>query len=158
MSDDSKPGREITGKHVLIGFVAAFGVIIGVNVIMAVSAVRTFPGLEAKNTFVASQKFDERRDAQEALGWTAAVELVGTELVLTISDKAGQPVELAALEAMLGRPTHIKEDREPAFRFNGKAYVAPMSDLEDGNWDLRMIATAADGTKFRQRLKMHLRK
>ena len=37
--------REITGRHVLIGTVAAFGVIIAANLTLAVSAVRTFPGL-----------------------------------------------------------------------------------------------------------------
>ena len=33
--------RRITGKQVLIGFVAAFGVIVGVNIALAVSAVMT---------------------------------------------------------------------------------------------------------------------
>ncbi|MDQ2089587.1 FixH family protein [Marimonas arenosa] len=149
--------REITGKHVLIGFVAAFGVIIGVNMVLAVSAVKTFPGLEVKNSYVASQEFDKRRAAQESLGWAVTAELEGEELVLSITDKSGQPVELSGLMAVLGRPTHVKEDREPAFRFNGQAYVAPMQ-LEDGNWDLRMEATAADGTEFRQRIKLHVKK
>lgn len=37
-------GREITGKHVLIGFCAAFGVIISVNLLLAYNAVQTFRG------------------------------------------------------------------------------------------------------------------
>ncbi|MCB1313657.1 MAG: FixH family protein, partial [Sedimentitalea sp.] len=36
--------REFTGKHALLLFVGAFGVIIAVNIALAVSAVRTFPG------------------------------------------------------------------------------------------------------------------
>ena len=41
---------EITGWHVLAVFGLAFGVIISVNVILAVNAVKTFPGLEVKNS------------------------------------------------------------------------------------------------------------
>ncbi|WP_170222789.1 FixH family protein [Marimonas lutisalis] len=146
--------RKITGKHVLIGFVAAFSVIIGVNVVLAVSAVRTFPGLEVKNSYVASQEFDERRAAQEALGWDVSADVVDENLVLSITDEAGKPVEVAELNAILGRPTHVKEDSEPAFVFDGKAYVAPV-ELEDGNWDLRMVAFAQDGTEYRMRVKVN---
>ena len=45
-ADHQSSGRELTGRKVLLIFVIAFGVIIGVNVFMAVNAVRTFPGLE----------------------------------------------------------------------------------------------------------------
>ena len=61
--------REIKGWHVLTGFVAAFGIIISVNLVLAYQAVSTFPGLEVKNSYVASQSFDVDRKAQEALGW-----------------------------------------------------------------------------------------
>ena len=148
--------REITGKHVLIGFVAAFAVIIGVNLVLAYSAIKTFPGLEAKNGFVESQNFDRDRAAQEALGWTAEVDLEGDKLVLSITDHDGKPVMVKDLKAVLGRPTHIREDQEPAFVFDGTAYVAPV-ELNDGNWDLRMVAYSQDGTRFKQRLKMLIR-
>ena len=68
--------REFTGKHMLAICVGAFGVIITVNLILAYNAVATFPGLEAKNSYVASQQFNERRDAQEGLGWTVAAKAV----------------------------------------------------------------------------------
>ncbi|MDQ2094160.1 FixH family protein [Rhodalgimonas zhirmunskyi] len=149
--------RELTGKHVLFIFVGAFTVIIGVNLVLAYSAVKTFPGLEAKNGFVESQQFDRDRALQEALGWTAEVDLVGEELQLSITDRSGKPVEVKELKAILGRPTHVREDQEPEFVFDGTQYVAPI-DLSDGNWDLRMIAVAEDGTQFKQRLKMLIRK
>ena len=65
---------EITGKHVLAITVSAFAVIIGVNVVMAWKAISTFPGLEVKNSYVASQTFDADRAAQQALGWTLVPE------------------------------------------------------------------------------------
>ncbi|WP_397542514.1 FixH family protein [Roseovarius salis] len=143
--------RKITGKHVLIGFVAAFGVIISVNVFLAVSAVRTFPGLEVKNSYVASQTFDERKAAQEALGWDVRAHHADGVLTLAITDEAGAPVRVAKLDATVGRATHVADDVTPDFRYDGSAYVAPVS-LGDGNWNIRMEAIAGDGTLFEQRV------
>ena len=49
---------EIKGWHVFAGFVFAFSIIISVNLTLAFNAVRTFPGLEVKNSYVASQSFE----------------------------------------------------------------------------------------------------
>lgn len=143
--------RKITGKHVLIGFVGAFTVIIGVNLLLAFSAVRTFPGLEVKNSYVASQTFDDRRAAQEALGWTVRAHHQDGRLRLEITDAAGLPVRVAKLDATVGRATHVFDDVEPEFRFDGQAYVADVP-LGDGNWNIRMDAIAGDGTPFEQRV------
>ncbi|WP_210115073.1 FixH family protein [Roseovarius aestuariivivens] len=143
--------REITGKHVLIGFVAAFGVIVAVNLALAVSAVKTFPGLEVKNSYVASQTFDDRREAQEALGWTVSAHHKDGVLKLSIRDAAGRAVQAAQLAATVGRATHVKDDVTPEFRFDGVNYSAPVP-LGDGNWNIRMRALAQDGTEFRQRV------
>lgn len=154
-SRDTAP-REITGRHVLIGFVAAFGVIIAVNLLLAFSAVSTFPGLEVDNSYVASQEFDDRRDAQEALGWTVDASHRAGILTLAITDDAGAPVEVAQLSAILGRATHVRDDTAPDFRYDGTAYVAPV-DLAPGNWNIRMEAVAGNGTEFRQRVVLHKR-
>ena len=60
---------KLTGRHVALIFGGAFTVIIGVNLTLAVKAVGTFPGLETKNSYVASQNFEHDRAAQEALGF-----------------------------------------------------------------------------------------
>lgn len=146
--------RQITGRHVLIGFVGAFSVIIGVNLVLAWSAVRTFPGLEVKNSYVASQEFNERKAAQEGLGWSVEADHAGGLLMLYITDVAGNPVEVARLEATVGRATHVQDDQTPDFRYDGQAYVAPVA-LGDGNWNIRMKAWDNDGTLFQQRVVLH---
>jgi len=143
--------KQITGKHVLIGFVSAFSVIIAVNIALAVSAVRTFPGLEEKSPYTASQTFNDRKAAQEALGWTVTARHSGGLLSLSIITQDGTPVRVAKLDATLVRATHVADDVTPEFRFDGNAYVAPM-ELGDGNWNIRMAAIAGDGTQFRQRV------
>lgn len=72
-------GKPLTGRHVLAITLAAFGVIIAVNVLMAVKAVRTFPGLEVANSYVASQSFDRDRAVQTALGWRVEADYDGKE-------------------------------------------------------------------------------
>jgi nitrogen fixation protein FixH len=149
--------REFTGRHALMVFGGAFGVIITVNLFLAYSAVSTFPGLEVKNSYVASQQFDERKAAQEALGWTVRADASAGQVVLSITDVAGNPVRVGALEAVVGRATHVADDIRPEFIFDGAAYVAPI-DLAGGNWNIRMTAMAEDGTQFAQRVILHVQR
>ncbi len=142
--------RRITGYHVLFGFVAAFGVIITVNLLLAYNAVKTFPGLEVKNTYVASQQFNARKAEQVALGWEIDADLKDGQLILSIVDADG-PVEVQSITATLGRATTVADDMSPDLKFNGTAYVAPV-DLRAGNWNIRILAVAPDGTTFQQRV------
>lgn len=142
--------REITGKHVLIGFVLAFGVIIGVNVVLAVAAVRTFPGLEVRNGYIASQTFNQRKAAQEALGWTLAVAAQDGTLSLRFTDASGAPVRPAAIEATVGRATEDHDDISARLTYDGGAFEAPV-ELGPGKWVLYLKAYADDGTLFQQR-------
>ena len=138
--------RELKGWHILLAFLAFYGVIITVNLTLAFSAVRTFPGLEVKNSYVASQSFDERREAQNALGWSIKATAKGGMVFLDIKDQKGLPVRVAKLEATLGRATHVRDDRTPEFQFRNGSYEA-FETLGPGNWNIRMKAIAADGTR-----------
>lgn len=147
--------REITGRMVFAVFALAFSVIIGVNVTLAFQAIKTFPGLEVGNSYVASQSFDAERKAQLALGWIVGADVVDRQLRLLINDEDGQAVKVANVSAILGRATHVKDDQNPAFAFDGVAYVAPV-DLAPGNWNLRVRVTALDGTEFKQRIILYV--
>jgi len=156
MTEAVDNGFRLKGWHVLAGFVGAFGIIITVNVVMATQAVRTFPGLEVKNSYVASQQFDRKRDAQLALGWTVYADWQDGMVNLSITDENG-PVRVKDLHAVVGRATHVKEDIEPVFAFNGQVYEAPL-DLGPGNWNIRMTAVAQDDTPFEQRVILHVKR
>ena len=145
--------REITGRHVLFFTVGAFGIIIAVNVVMAWKAISTFPGLEVGNSYVASQEFDARRAAQEALGWSVAVGHERGRVRLSITDAAGTPVEVATLSVLIGRPTEARDDVRPEFTFVSGRYEAEVP-LARGQWMLKLEATAKDGTRFEQRFDL----
>jgi nitrogen fixation protein FixH len=145
----------LTGRKVFLITAGAFTVVIGVNITLAVMAVGTFPGLEVKNSYVASQHFDADRAAQEALGWNVAADVEDGLLTIAFTGKRGYPVEVESLDATVGRATHVKEDFTPDFAYRDGTFTAPV-DLAPGNWDIRMVATAPDGTPFRKRLELHL--
>ncbi|WP_347139833.1 FixH family protein [Paracoccus sp. SSK6] len=143
--------RELTGRHVLIITLSAFGVIIAVNLVMAVLAVGSFPGLEVPNSYVASQQFDRDRQAQQSLGWTAKASYDGSELAIEIVDGQGRHPILRDFSATVGRPTHKRSDVTPQFQAAGGVYRAAL-DLAPGAWNIHVQAVAKDGTQFRQRL------
>ena len=147
--------ERLKGWHVLAMFAGGFGVIIGVNVALAVSAVRTFPGVEVANSYVASQSFDADRAAQDALGWEVTADASDDALRLAIADPDGEPVRPAGLNALLGRATNVSEDRIPTFEWDGTAFVAP-EVLAPGNWNLRVEMVAEDGTVFRRRIVLRV--
>lgn len=151
MSVPASQDKKLTGWHVLAMFVGGFGVIIAVNLTLAVNAVRTFPGLETDSSYIASQHFQADRAAQEALGWDVGARAENGRLVLSILDRDGAPVRAEIIEATLGRATNVSQDSHPVFAFNGTAHVADV-DLAPGNWNLRLSAIAPDGTAFRQRV------
>ncbi|WP_323035396.1 FixH family protein [Pararhodobacter sp.] len=143
--------RELTGRGVLMITVGAFGVIIGVNLFMAYVAIDTFPGLEVRNSYVASQGFNERQASQRALGWTTEADLTAGRLRLAINNANGSIAAIDSLQVTLGRPTTAREDFMPEMRLEDGAYVADV-DVDYGNWNLHIVAVAADGTDFTQRI------
>jgi len=142
--------REIKGWHVFTAFTLAFGVIIAVNLTLAYNAVRTFPGLEVANSYVASQSFDADRAAQEALEWDVRAQVSDGVLRLEILQD-GLPRSPQIEQAVFGRATSVAADQHPQFTFDGAAFVAPVT-AGRGNWNLRLKARSANGTLFQQRI------
>lgn len=147
---------ELKGRHVLAIAVGAFGVIIAVNLVMAWQAIRTFPGLEVANGYVASQTFDVERRAQEALGWTAVPDYRDGRLTLTVTDADGLPAVVQSLEVLVGRTTAANDDQQPVLTRVAGVWEADLA-LARGKWMLKVEAVATDGTLFRQRLELFVR-
>lgn len=146
--------REITGRHVAIGFVSFFGVVFAVNGFMASQAIGTFPGVEGKNTYYVSQNFEVARQAQMALGWDVVPDYNGQDLIVRITETAtGHPAALQDFTLTIGRATTDVQDQAPVFIREAGAFTAPV-ELAPGKWLLRLHAVAADGTRFRQNLQL----
>lgn len=150
-------GRPLTGRKFLAIMVGAFSIIIGVNVYMATQAVSTFPGMEVSSSYADSQTFDDRRLAQEELGWQASVDYADGILRLTLVDEEGRPVYPAELSALVTRPTSQQDDHvlDLARGPNG-VLMAPV-ELEEGAWRLRLTGTARNGADYRHNITFTLR-
>jgi nitrogen fixation protein FixH len=149
--------KPLTGRKVLAIAIAAFLVILTPNLVLAWFAVTTFSGLVVPNSYVASQTFDERRIAQEALGWTLSVRHEEGMLRLDLADADGAPVRPARLDVTLGRPTTAAHDRLLDLRRTSTGFDAA-ADLEPGAWLVLVEAEAEDGTLFKQRHSLHVRR
>lgn len=98
MSDiNSKPPKhfKLTGWHFLAMMLTFFGVIIAVNVVFVTSALDAFSGLVVKNSYVASQIYNEKIEqaaTQKNLGWDLdlLVNKQGVDFILL--DETGQAV------------------------------------------------------------------
>lgn len=146
--------KPLTGRTVFLIFALCFGVIISVNMLLAVNAVRTFPGLETENSYVASQTFDKERAAQEALGWNVDARLGDGLITLEVTGRGGSPVYPAEVRAILGRATEKADDMTLEFRREDGVLLAEAPGTQ-GRWNLWLNMVSEDGTKFRQLLTLH---
>lgn len=144
---------EITGRHVLAITTGAFGVIIAVNLLLAYKAITTFPGLEVRNSYVASQGFDRRRRAQEDLGWVLAhgYDPAAGRLTLTLTGPGGAPARVSAIKVLVGRATVARDDQHPEMVFDHGQWQADLA-LAPGKWLLKVEAVSDSGVLFEQRV------
>ena len=146
-------GRGLSGRHVLLMLVGAFGVIVAANLALAIAAVRSFPGMDIRNSYVASQQFERKRQLQEQLGWTSSADYDPGRLRVLITGADGLPVQPERFAARLGRPTHNRDDLWPEFHFDGR-HLAAAVQLDPGYWNIDISASSADGQPFQQMLKL----
>lgn len=136
--------RKFTGRHIAAILVAFFGVVIAVNFTMAFLASSTFGGLVVKNSYVASQKFNDwiqqARD-EDALGWTLETErLQDGRLKLSLSNAEG-PLVGAVVTATARHPVGRDEDVTLAFRALGDGAYESITALPEGRWLVHVRAS-----------------
>lgn len=148
-----------TGWHMLTLMVLFFGVIISVNVTMAIMAGRTWTGLVVKNSYVESQKFNGYLAAakeQDERGWRTNLEYRDGRISFQIQGSNGQPVLLENASLHIGRPAFEQADRTIALAAETEGrFVVPIS-LEPGVWALRITGTS-DGHPYRRDSRLTVR-
>ncbi|WP_010544608.1 FixH family protein [Sphingomonas elodea] len=138
--------RPFTGWHMAGILVAFFAVVIGVNLVMATSAVRTFGGVVVDNSYVASQRFNQwlaEARAQDAQGWQARAR--GTPdgvLVVELRDARG-PIRQASVHAEAEHPLGRVRGRSFTLTALGDGRYAAPHALAAGRWRIRIEARAA---------------
>lgn len=139
-------------------YVAVFLVVFAVNAILAISAVRTFSGLDTEDAYEKGLHYNrtlaEARQ-EKALGWSARIDLQpepspgagqrAVDLVAEMADKSGLPLDGLSVEAKIIRPAISGHDQEVVLtpiaegRY-GSRLVLPFPGL----WEIRMTARRGD--------------
>lgn len=131
----------VRGWHVLVLIVLFFSVTIGVNATFITLAMRTHPGEDVPRSYYQGLNYNEtlaRRHAQEALGWTARVNVVEGDLLVEVRDDAGEPVPGLDLVGTLNHPTNTSRDCPLDFaETRSGLYRVALPCSEAGQWHLR---------------------
>ena len=142
--------KRFTGLHMTLIITAFFGVVIAVNLFMAVAASRTFGGKVVDNSYVASQRYNgwiaEGR-AQARLGWTTRLALNSGRQVTLDLGHDGAPIGGAVVRATARHPVGGAEDVTLDFLGANGRYVSSAA-LPAGRWQLH-VEIRRDGQLLR---------
>jgi nitrogen fixation protein FixH len=154
----------LTGRMVLVGLVAFFAVVVGVNGLMTYAAISTFGGVETESSYRAGLAFANEiksAQAQDARHWNvtakAAIEGDATVVEVTARDAAGRPVPDLAATARLVHPTDRRGDHSVPLAGAGSGVFHGETVAAAGQWDL-VIELSRDGERlFRSKNRVWLR-
>lgn len=150
--------RKFTGWHMAGLMGLFFGTIITVNIIMTWQAINAWPGLVVKNSYVASQEFNEKtaeRRAQIALGWTAETTYRDGILQTTLHDGYGNPLDGAEVTAHLNRPVTEASDLDASLTARDVGVYGADTQLGSGLWDVTLTVTH-EGQTWTRPLRMEI--
>lgn len=144
--------RLFTGRHMLAIMLAFFGVVIGVNMLMATLASRTFGGTVVDNSYVASQQFNgwlKEGRAQERLGWRAGLALDSGRLVTVAARDRDSVLTGALVEAVARHPLGRSPDINLTFSERRPGFYVSQAPLPPGRWLVHLQLSVA-GRELRQ--------
>lgn len=156
--------RKITGRFVLVAFILFFGTIGAVNGVMMTLAFQTMPGLDVRNGYDASQRYNGEISAmrdQATRGWAADVGLIlrGTDAPVSVmlADAGGQPVNGLELSARLSHPADRKIDHEiKLVQAPDGSYRGNFANVTRGAWDISVDARRGDTRVYTSRSRVFL--
>jgi nitrogen fixation protein FixH len=126
--------RTLDGRHVALLIGGGFGLVVAVNLLMAVLASSSFTGSVVKNGYVASQSFNrwlEAGRAQAALGWVPEAAIEGDRLRIAVRTAGGAAVSGLQVRARVRHP--ILGGEAPAFR---------LGEVAPGIYEGRLVSAA----------------
>ncbi len=109
---EEKREFRLTGWHVLAMLVTFFAIVASVNFYMMTTAIRTMPGLDARNGYDVSQNFNRAElaaaEAQTRRGWQSDAHLALSNRMLDLSvrfrDRESKALDGLAVTAVLQHP------------------------------------------------------
>jgi len=147
-----KTSGGFTGLHMLFSMLAFFGVVIGVNVTMAVFAGRSWTGLVVENSYVASQQFNGKlaeSRAQDALGWTGNLAISNGTITYSVTDGQGHVIAASGGTIAFRHPAYDSEDETVALVPAPDGILRAGHVPRDGLWIAEISADVGRDRPFR---------
>ena len=150
-------GLRVTGRTVLFAVLGFFGVVMGVNVVMAYLAISTFSGLQTEHPYETGLAFNKAVDeaqAQAGRGWTVDLHLDRAangvvSIAAALRDAAGAPLSGETVTVGLRAPATATHDHSAMLaEAEAGAYRGTVS-ADPGQWDVELVATSNGKVLFR---------
>jgi nitrogen fixation protein FixH len=159
------PPFRLTGRHVLWGMVGFFLVVAGVNGAMMALAIRTMPGLDARNGYEVSQRYNAeiaRMDGQRRLGWKADISVSrrdgAAHVAVRLADADGAILSDLSVKARLLHPASRQLDHSLVLKpAPGGVYVAAAPDVAPGKWTIAIDASRGADVLFTSQNALYLK-
>jgi nitrogen fixation protein FixH len=154
--------KTIKGRHVLLGLIGFFGLMLVANGLFVYFALSTFAGTDS-DPYRRGLRYNETLAAaerQEELGWqgAASYDAKTGELTLGLTNESGVPVAGKKLRVTVSRPVTATDDRSFALTEQESGRYVAHVELEAGQW---IIAATTDdeteGTSATFQMKQRLR-
>jgi nitrogen fixation protein FixH len=149
--------REWKGWMVLAFMLAFFGVVIGVNMVMAHFAMSTFGGVDVDSSYRAGQMFERdvaMAETQNERHWRVDGKITQaaggtTALDVVARDSTGAALTGLTAEALFTRPTDRRLDRTVVIREDEAGHFHGDVVLPPGQWDLVVELSRQSERQFR---------
>jgi len=153
--------RGLTGARVLAALILFFGVIFGVNGVLAYYAISTFRGEVADHPYEAGLAFNSEiaaARAQEARQWRVEIALPrgsdGKRVEVSARDAQGRPITGLKLTATFKAPVDASRDRLVEMSEQQPGVYATRSPAAGGHWDLEIAARRDGETLFQSKSRI----
>lgn len=166
MAQASNGERVITGRMVLFGLIAFFGVVFAVNGAMLALALKTNTGVVSSEPYLKGLKYNERlaaEERQQALGWKSeiTVDPKAKRIVAVLSDRDGAPLTGMTATAKVGFAVTDREDAHAALTETAPGrYEAAVQVADAGNIIADLEVTdpkdSSQGVVYRARRRLWL--
>jgi nitrogen fixation protein FixH len=141
-----RSGREFTGRHMAVIMTGFFTIVVVANLTMAIFASRSWTGLVVKNSYVASQEFNEKTAKAEymkSIGFNPGVRY--SDGMLTVELGRNTVASNASVALKIGRPTSETADQSVSLSHRGFGKYTGEAVLGEGVWRSELTIQLPDG-------------
>ena len=161
MSAEAMFPKGLSGRHVLIGLVAFFAVVLAVNGVFLYMALSTYTGVVSTEPYRKGLHYNDRiaaEEAQKRLGWRVDVADIDPSgaIRVNVTDATGAALRGLVVAARIGRPSTSSYDSKATLVESAPGvYTGSVPRLDTGSWQLDVEMKAAlsdDNYRLRRRL------